>query len=330
MAASGKFSGVYSYIVRTSTWEEYAGGVCNCVVSWESSWQYGNTHSMTLTVQGQRTDGTSASLWGHITVDGVTTSLGNHNYPGSPAYQETFEPITISVETDDYGNLLTEISIEVGFQRSSSEQHYARVTSSGVVLEKPQKSVSIDCPEGIVCTINKSPLYVDDQFVITVTVTGLQWSDSPIISVTGATKVKDLTYKATGDVYIVITGVLAQHSIHITKDAGMNVTVKDASTGYMYGDGSVVDHYTVIKVECSPKPGYKFNRLTINGAKQNSGVSVEVTSDVNIIAISNALGMARIHTGTKFEPFHIFIFDGASWNMYIPLVYDGVSWNICA
>lgn len=326
--AQGVYTDMVSSWVNSNTGASGNGGYCSGRIEWNSSWKYGNTHSLTLVVIGIRTDGYgSASMWGDAIVNGEYKTLGDHKVGSEPSFDE----VSFDVETDDYGRITTDVRVSIGFYSSNANSEYwANANLTGMAIDKPPKDVNIDCPEGIVCTINKSPLYVDDQFVITVTVTGLQWSDSPIISVTGATKVKDLTYKATGDVYIVITGVLAQHSIHIIKDAGMNVTVKDASTGYMYGDGSVVDHYTVIKVECSPKPGYKFNRLTINGAKQNSGVSVEVTSDVNIIAMSNALGMARIHTGTKFEPFHIFIFNGASWNMYIPLVYDGVSWNICA
>lgn len=331
MSATGVFTDLYCYEIYTPTWEEYKGGACSCSVKWVSEWKSGNTHTITITVQGIRTDGSSASLFGHIKVgDNSTTSIGSQNYPGDPAGQETFDPVTYEVETDDYGNLLTPITVTVGFTRNSTEQHYAQMKSTGVVLEKPQKNLTINAPDGIICTVNKSPLYRDDQFVITITVTGSQWSDSPVISVTGATKIEDLTYQVTGDVYIAITGVLAKHTIHVVKSAGIEISIFDEINGYSYDDGSSVEHYTVLTILCEAKPGYKYGQLTVNDEKHNNGASIQVMSDVSIVAIADVLGLVRIFTGSTFEGFHIFIYNGSSWGMYIPLIYDGASWNICA
>lgn len=331
MSKTGYFTDIDSFIVDNDSGDEYSGGACSCVVEWESEWLYGNTHSITLTVQGVRTDGYSASLFGHIKVgDNSTESLGTQNYPGKPAGKETFEPVTYDVETDNYGNLITEIVISVGFSRNSSETHYATATSKNIILEQPQKSINIDTPDGIICTINKSPLYIDDEFVITVTVTGSQWSDSPIISVTGATKIDDLKYKVISDVFIVVTGVLATHTIYISTDVGTTVSVKDETTGAYYGDGANVEHYTNITIKCDAIPGYKFDQLLINGEAYDNGHKHQVVSDVLIVASSNVLGLARIFTGSSFESFYILIFNGSSWDMYIPLIFDGSCWNICA
>lgn len=328
--ATGTFpASVYSYKLY-SDGDEVKGGACDCVVKWTSYWKSGNTHSITITVQGIRTDGYSTTLFGSIKVgDNSRESLGSQNYPGDPAYGETFEPVTYDVETDDYGNLLTTIKVTVGFTRNSTEQHYAEIKSTGVVLDKPQKLVNITCPDGIICTINKSPLYIDEEFVINVTVTGIQWSESPIISITGATKIKDFTYKVTGDVYIVITGVLSVHKIYISQTTGVNVVITDEN-GFSLMDGSSVEHYTPITITCTAKPGYKFRQLTVNGNKCDNGVSLQVTSDVIIMAMSSALGLARIHTGSSFDNFHVFIYDGKRWDMYIPFIYDGSLWDIYA
>lgn len=329
MAIGTFVDNVYSYTLSGDT--ESQGGACDCVVKWTSYWKSGNTHSMTITVQGLRTDGYSTTLFGTIKVgENSRENLGSQNYPGDPAYQETFDSVTYDVETDDYGNLLTLIKVSVGFNRSSSEQHYAEITSAGVVLDKPQKIVHITCPDGILCTVDKSPLYIDDEFVINVTVTGIQWSESPLISVTGAIKIEDLKYTVTGDVYIVITGVLSVHKVYITKTAGIDVIVTDDINGYSLSDGSSVEHYTQITISCVAKPGYKTGQLVVNGEKYSGSVSISVMSDVVIIATSDALGLSHIYTGSSFEKFHVFIYNGSDWGMYIPLVYDGSSWNICA
>lgn len=331
--AKGTFAEkVYSYEYNPITGDESEGSVASVVVEWESTWKSGNLHTMKIKVRALRTDGSySATFSGRIKVgENSSQDLGAQNYPGDPAYQESFDPVEYEVETDDYGKLLTKISVSVEFVRSATEVHCATVTSTGVSLDKPQKLVSITCPEGIICTVDKSKLYIDDQFVISVTVVGMQWSESPIISVTGATKVKDLTYQVTGDIYIVITGVLAVHKIYIKKTAGLDITITDVANGYLLSDGSSVEHYTKITITCSAKPGYEFKQLTVNGNEHKNGDPLEVTSDITIVAVSDALGLAHIYTGSSFEDFHVFIYNGNDWGMYIPFIYNGLEWNIYA
>lgn len=325
--ASGYFTHKSSEYIEVGDDEAYSGGACECNVRYESTWTSGNTHRMTVWVYGIRTDGYSATLSIHLLVDGQIISSGAHNYPGEG--DEYHGPVTFDVITDDYGNLITEVSAGADFYSSSNrETHYGNATSKGVVLDAPTKNVSVNCPDGIVCTVDGTPTSVGKTINISVTITGLQWGDY-ILSVTGATKQSGISYTVTGDVYISVTGILAKHTISITAGNGINVSVLDGS-GYSVGDGATVEHYTYITVTCEANSGYSLGQLTINGEKFDNGSTIQVLSDILIVVVSGVLGIAKIFTGTTFEDFHVFIYNGTEWGMYIPFIYNGSSWTICA
>lgn len=300
-------------------------GYCTGRIEWESYWEYGNTHSLTLTVYGQRTDYNSAALWGDVYVDGVATTLGDQKIP----QESSFDEVTISVETDDNGVILTDVSVSIGFYSSDAKQDFwAHATLTGLTIDKPPKSISIETPDGILCSVNKSTVCVGDQIVISITITGAQWEDATI-SVTGATQVSGMTYTVTGDVYIVVSGVLSGHTISITETGGISVTVYDEITGATYTDGSVVQHYSNITITYKVSTGYEFVSITVNGEAYDAGVSIEVSSDINIVARAKALGLAYIYTDSSFQPFQVYIYNGSEWRMCVPYVYDGTSWGLC-
>ena len=303
------------------------GSVCEGYVEWESTWLYGNTHRLKLKTCGYRTDGGPAvSLFGYIYINGEqSVNLGVQNYPGD----ESFPVQTIDVETDDYGYMISSVLVSIGFySQAAGGSLWANADFTGYYIGPPVKSLNIETPDGIVCSVDKAELHVGEEIVISVTLTGIQW-ENYTLSVTGATKVSEYTYTIDGDVYIVVTGVLARHTIYINSKSGMNITIIDDITGEHYIDGSKVEHYSSITISCVAEVGYELESITVNGEIYSSSVSIEVTSDIIISIAGKPLGAVYIYTGNGFELFHVYIYDGVSWNMMIPYVYNGLEWSMC-
>lgn len=331
--ASGYFTDTYSEYIYSG--EVYKGGACTCNVRYESSWVSGNTHAMTVWIYPERKDGdyyTTMSIY--VSVGGESSS-GAYNYPTD----EYYGPITFNVDTDDYGNVETLVKVSASFYSSTAKtDNYGNATSDGLVIDPPPKQVNITCPDGMLCSVDNvindetsggNNIYVGNSVSISVTIVGIQWGDY-ILSVTGATLQDDMTYVVTGDLYIVVTGILAKHTIYINVDQGMSVEVINGDTGYSVNDGAVLEHYSYITITCQSNPGYVYDELKINGEKYENGATIQVLSDITIVITSVVLGTAHVFTGTYFEKFYVFIYDGSEWGMYIPFVYDGSSWSICA
>lgn len=112
-------------------------------------------------------------------------------------------------------------------------------------------------------------------------------------------------------------------------DSGASYTINDALSLY-----AIYSSSTSTKSVTLPTPtrdGYKFmGWAEINTADSGMTGSYTPNGNVTLYAIWKPMGLVYICDGVEFSPYQVLIYDGSSWNQYIPYVYTESGWTICS
>lgn len=238
----------------------------------------------------------SASFWVYGSVRGPSgTSLASHS---------------VSYETDVALASIYKLTISTG-------------TGASVTVKRTSSS------SGETGTLsNGSKIYAGD--VITVTFTASTGYFITTHTVGGTTFTSGKSYTVSGNTTIIAKAAIKTYTLSVTTDDKVVVTVRDEISGDTYTDGSSISHFSTITISCAVSPGYELSSFTVNGTSYTGGVSIDVTSDVTVVARVKAMGLVYIKTGSGFEAYQVYIYDGSEWNMYCPYIYSGSGWDMCA
>lgn len=175
---------------------------------------------------------------------------------------------------------------------------------------------------------NGSAIYKGD--VLTITFSALTGYNLSTHTVAGSTFSSGGSYTVSGNTSVVATASIKSYTLSISTSNGVSVTVYDEISGATYSNGSSITHFSTITITCTLDSAYDLESLTVNNVSYENGVSIEVSSDVTIVAVAKAKGIVHIFNGSSFDMYLVFIFNGSSWDMYVPYIFNGSSWDMCA
>lgn len=143
-----------------------------------------------------------------------------------------------------------------------------------------------------------------------------------------------------GAVTAVTSAKVRHFSLTISPGTGTTLSVsrtasplQHAPTGVL-GNGDTIYYGDVLSATAQASSGYVLGSLTINGVSisPTSGSSVvwndyTVTSATSVSAAATQAGV-YIYTADGFASYQIRIYNGATWDVYIPYVYTGSGWEV--
>ena len=152
-------------------------------------------------------------------------------------------------------------------------------------------------------------------------------SSSLTYAPTNATAGLDLTAKAskTAKSYTLSftkpnTGGSAEVRRTSSPNGGGSIGVLNNGATIYYGD--------VLQVSYTENPGYEVETHTINGSTFTTPATVTVTGAVNVVVTMKNAGVVWIWNGSTWERYIPMIWNGSSWDRYIPMVWIGSAWEI--
>ena len=93
-------------------------------------------------------------------------------------------------------------------------------------------------------------------------------------------------------------------------------------------NGAVIYYGDVLVVSYTENPGYEVDVHTIDGVEFTSPATVTVTGPVSVVVSMKNAGVVWIWDGVSWEKYIPMIWNGSSWERYIPVLWDGSAWTI--
>ena len=93
-------------------------------------------------------------------------------------------------------------------------------------------------------------------------------------------------------------------------------------------NGATIYYGDVLVVSYTENPGYEVETHTINGDTFTTPATVTVTGAVNVVVTMKNAGVVWIWNGSTWERYIPMIWNGSSWDRYIPMVWTGSAWVI--
>lgn len=148
-------------------------------------------------------------------------------------------------------------------------------------------------------------------------------------TVNGTMRANGYSFQVTDNVSAVTTATVKSWSIALSPDAGAYINASrtssplgGAATGAL-ANGDTVYYGDVLAITAGAQSGYVFGSLTITGLDENNAVIAAVVA----VATSTQAG-AWLYVNGEFASYQIMIFNGATWDTYIPYVYTGAQWEV--
>jgi len=149
----------------------------------------------------------------------------------------------------------------------------------------------------------------------------------------------DLTYTATAVRELSLTAAASRsaksYTLSFTKpNTGGSAEVRRTSSPNGGGnigvlnDGATIYYGDVLVVSYTENPGYEVDVHTIDGVEFTSPATVTVTGAVSVVVSMKNAGVVWIYDGSSWEKYIPMIWNGASWERYIPVIWDGSAWTI--
>ena len=156
----------------------------------------------------------------------------------------------------------------------------------------------------------------------------------------GANKVSSsLTYTVTATGALPLTAKATKaaksYTLSLAKpNTGGSATVKRTSSPYggatstFLNNGATIYYGDVLEITYTENPGYEVDVHTIDGVAFTSPATITVTDDVSVVVSMKNAGVVWIWDGSSWEKYIPMIWNGSSWERYIPMVYTGSNWEI--